>query len=66
MRVTDVTNREGQHFTAVYQCEHCGHRVEAYGIDTEKFLGMVVPAMVCPECGLTGETAQPRTGVGLC
>lgn len=42
-------------YTGVFECEHCGHKIERSGYDDENFLVNVIPEWECPECGKTGE-----------
>lgn len=37
-------------FTAIYECEHCGHTHENSGYDDTHFHENVVPNRKCPEC----------------
>ena len=51
MRIKDIVSQSRRDFTAVYECEHCGHEHEGSGYDDTNFHKNVVPKMNCPECG---------------
>lgn len=48
-------------FTARYVCEHCTYSAEGEGYDDEHFHATVIPAMVCPACGKTGDPEHPTS-----
>lgn len=58
MRIKDIKNRNRRDFTAVYECEHCGHTKESHGYDDEHFHQNVVPKMECESCGKTAVDAS--------
>lgn len=51
MKIKRIVNQYRRDFTAVYECEHCGHTVESYGYDDANFHRNVIPAMKCEACG---------------
>ena len=60
MRIKKILNRNRRDFTALYECEHCGHEHESYGYDDAYFHQTVIPEMECKECGKTaGEDYLP-------
>lgn len=55
MKIRSIVNQHRRDFTAVYECEHCGHTHEGIGYDDEHFHRNVIPAKQCPECGKTSD-----------
>lgn len=55
MRIKEITNQYRRDFTAIYECEHCGHTKKSYGYDDDNFHGNVIPKMECEECGKTAD-----------
>jgi DNA-directed RNA polymerase subunit RPC12/RpoP len=53
MNIKKIISQHRRDFTAIYQCEHCGHEHDGAGYDDDNFHRNVVPAMKCPECGET-------------
>lgn len=51
MYIKKITEQIRRDFTAVYECEHCGHTETAKGYDDDNFQLNVVPTFVCPKCG---------------
>jgi len=51
MKIKEITSQNRRDFQAVYECEHCGHKVKGYGYDDANFHENVIPAMKCGECG---------------
>ena len=58
MRIKQITSQHRRDFTAVYECEHCGHTHTAGGYDDANFHENVVPDMKCPACGLKAANAN--------
>ena len=50
MKIKEITYQYRRDFTAIYECEHCGHEVTVSGYDDDNFHENVIPNMVCPEC----------------
>jgi transcription elongation factor Elf1 len=50
MRIKEIINQHRRDFTALYECEHCGHIQETYGYDDVNFHKNVIPTMICPKC----------------
>ena len=50
MRIKNIVSQHRRDFTAIYECEHCGHEHQAYGYDDANFHTNVIPKMACPEC----------------
>lgn len=51
MRIKEIVKQNRRDFTAIYECENCGHTQEGNGYDDRNFHENVVPRMVCPACG---------------
>lgn len=51
MKIKQILRQNRRDFTAIYECEHCGHAHESTGYDDTYFHNKVVPAMKCPKCG---------------
>jgi len=51
MRIREITSQHRRDFTAVYECEDCGHTKSGRGYDDDNFHRNVVPAMECDKCG---------------
>lgn len=51
MKIIKIVSQNRRDFTAVYECEHCGNTMTAYGYDDENFHNNVIPNMECPSCG---------------
>jgi len=61
MRIKEILRQHRRDFTAVYECEHCGHEEESSGYDDRNFHENVIPAIACKKCGKTaGDDYQPR------
>ena len=61
MRIKEITSQSRRDFTAVYECEHCGHTEKSYGYDDANFHDNVIPNMRCTACDKTaGEDYQPK------
>lgn len=60
MKIKKITSQIRRDFTAVYECEHCGHTSEGGGYDDEYFHNTVIPQMKCGQCDKTaGEEYRP-------
>lgn len=53
MHIAKIENQSRRDFTAVYECEHCGHTKRSYGYDDDNFHRNVVPNMKCDKCDKT-------------
>ena len=51
MKIKKIVSQNRRDFTAVYECEHCGHEKEAHGYDDTHFHQAVIPKMKCERCG---------------
>jgi len=60
MKIKKITHQHRRDFSAIYECEHCGHTHEGGGYDDANFHQNVIPKMECPDCGKTaGEEYRP-------
>ena len=55
MNIKKILFQHRRDFTAIYQCEHCGHEVEGNGYDDSYFHKEVIPNKICPKCGKTAD-----------
>ena len=53
MKIKRIISQNRRDFTAMYECEHCGHEHKGYGYDDANFHQNVIPKMECAECGKT-------------
>jgi ribosomal protein L37AE/L43A len=51
MRIKEILDQHRRDFTAIYECEHCGHEVKKSGYDDTYFHNKVIPDMACEKCG---------------
>ena len=52
MIIKRITDRLGRDFSAVIECEHCGHeQVLKTGYNDSYYHDRVIPAMKCAACG---------------
>jgi hypothetical protein len=62
MKIKTLVSQHRRDFTAVYECEHCGHTHKGSGYDDDNFHQNVIPLMACPECSKTaGYEYRPLT-----
>lgn len=61
MKIKEKLRQHRRDFTAIYECEHCGHEEEGSGYDDANFHQNVIPNMECDECGKTAsDDYKPR------
>lgn len=53
MKIEQILAQNRRDFTAIYVCEHCGHKVESGGYDDAYFHREVIPTMECTKCNKT-------------
>lgn len=53
MRIKQILNQHRRDFTAIYECEHCGHEQKGGGYDDANFHENVIPKKSCGSCGKT-------------
>ena len=51
MKIKEIVSQHRRDFTAIYECEHCGHTIKGYGYNDANFHANVIPNMACSECG---------------
>lgn len=60
MKIKKILSQNRRDFTAIYECDHCGHEVKGSGYDDWNFHENVIPKMKCKECGKTaGDDYRP-------
>lgn len=55
MKIKQITYQHRRDFTAIYECEGCGHEIKGSGYDDRNFHENVIPDMKCPNCNKTGK-----------
>ena len=50
MKIREITSQSRRDFTAIYECEHCGHTEKGLGYDDANFHKNVIPKMKCASC----------------
>jgi ribosomal protein L37AE/L43A len=62
MKIKKIVSQHRRDFTAIYECEHCGHETKGYGYDDANFHDNVIPHMQCEQCGkVAQEDYRPLT-----
>lgn len=51
MKIQKIVSQVRRDFTAIYECESCGHTHQDSGYDDEHFHKNVIPEMKCKKCG---------------
>lgn len=51
MKIKTILNQHRRDFTAIYECESCGHEQKGPGYDDGYFHRIVIPTMKCEKCG---------------
>lgn len=60
MRIKEIISQHRRDFTAIYECEHCGHTGKGGGYDDAFFHENVIPKKECSQCGKTAsDTYRP-------
>lgn len=54
MELESIIASEGVDFEAIFKCQFCSHTREGSGCDDEEFHKNIIPRMLCPNCGKTG------------
>lgn len=55
MKIKRIIYQSRRDFTAVYECEGCGHTYDGKGYDDAFFHKHVIPDMKCPKCKKSGK-----------
>jgi len=50
MKIQKILSQHRRDFTAIFECEHCGHTVEHRGYDDSYYHQNVIPKMACTKC----------------
>ena len=53
MKIKKILSQRRRDFTAIYECEHCGHEQQSGGYDDTYFHQNVIHSMECAKCGET-------------
>lgn len=53
MKIKKIISQHRRDFTAIYECQHCGHESRGSGYDDSHFHQNVIPSMTCKQCGKT-------------
>jgi ribosomal protein L37AE/L43A len=62
VKIKKITDQIRRDFTAIYECEYCGHEEKGTGYDDSYFHQEVIPKKKCKECGKTaGDDYRPLT-----
>lgn len=62
MKIQKIISQHRRDFTAIYECESCGHTYEGIGYDDSYFHQEVIPKKQCPACGkIAPPDARPLT-----
>ncbi|GAB3013613.1 hypothetical protein GCM10027051_16110 [Niabella terrae] len=62
MKIQKFLSQTRRDFTAVYECEYCGHTHTGPGYDDRHFHDTVIPDMICEKCNKKGhEDYRPLT-----
>ena len=63
MRIKEITSQHRRDFTAIMECEHCGHNeVDNSGYDDAFYHQNVIPNMKCDKCGKkASDDYKPRS-----
>jgi len=62
MRIKEILVQNRRDFSAIFECEHCGHTEIGCGYDDEFYHREVVPKIVCSKCGkVASHTYRPLT-----
>lgn len=60
MKIKEILSQNRRDFTAIYECEHCGHTEKGSGYDDSYFHNEVIPNKECSKCGKkAGEDYKP-------
>jgi ribosomal protein L37AE/L43A len=55
MKIIEITYRNRNDFKAIYECEHCGDKFEAWGYNDSNYFNNVMPNATCDKCGLNSK-----------
>lgn len=69
MKIDEIISKDRYDFSAMMECEHCGHVGKiSNGYDDHFYHSRVIPAMRCKECGKNraGDTEHTDSEVSPC
>lgn len=56
MFIKEIISQHRRDFSALLECEHCGHQQHlATGYDDANYHNNVIPALECPQCKRTAD-----------
>jgi hypothetical protein len=62
MKIQKYTHQHGNDFSAIMECEHCGHTGEnKYGYHDGFYHDRVIPQIFCASCGKNREGSTVKT-----
>lgn len=62
MKINKIISQNRRDFWGIFECEHCGDKLEKNGYDDSNFHKNVIPDMVCKKCGKKAdENYRPLT-----
>ena len=50
MKIKEITSQHRRDFSAIYECEGCGHTCKGSGYDDDNFHRNVIPKKKCGSC----------------
>ena len=62
MKIKEIVYQNRRDFTAIYECESCGHTLKSGGYDDRNFHDNVIPKMRCLKCGETAPDSYRGSG----
>lgn len=62
MKIIKMVSQSRRDFSAIMECEHCGHQeLNKHGYDDDNYHQNVIPAMKCGKCEKTaGDDYEPQ------
>lgn len=63
MKIKTILNQYRRDFTAIYECQHCGHEQQGYGYDDANFHENVIPNMECDMCEKKGNEVTSEASI---
>lgn len=63
MKIKQITSQHRRDFTAIMECEFCGHEsIDRYGYDDRNYHDNVIPNMKCEVCGKSTKSEGGEVG----
>jgi len=67
LKIKQITSQSRRDFSAIFECEGCGHEEKGGGYDDRNFHDNVIPSIQCKKCdlsrnqlGIIGEEVQTK------